>query len=59
MKINCKCGALVVEGKIVTRKNKVKFDINEKPKGSIIKLNSNNPKDWKGICSKCQKELHN
>jgi len=54
MKIKCKCGEVVVEGEIVKRNNKKKFDINYKPKGAIIKNNSNNPKDWTGICSKCQ-----
>lgn len=53
MKIKCECGKKVVEGEIVERKNKKKFDIYNKPKGTIIK-NSNNPKDWFGICSDCQ-----
>lgn len=54
MKIKCKCGELVVEGEIIERKNKKRFDILDKPKGTIIKNNSGNPKDWTGVCSKCQ-----
>ena len=56
MKIVCKeCKNIVVEGEIVKRKNKQKFDIFYKPKGTILKNNSNNPKDWKGLCSIHQK----
>ncbi len=58
MIIKCKCGKEVVEGEIVVRKTKRgdrrRFDIKNKPQGSIIKNNSNNPKDWEGICSSCQ-----
>ena len=54
MIIKCRCGKIVVEGEIVERKNKKRFDIKYKPLGSILKNNSNNPKDWTGICSECQ-----
>ena len=54
MKIKCKCGTIVCEGEIVERKNKKRFDIEGKLLGTIIKNKSNNPKDWTGICSKCQ-----
>ena len=58
MKIKCECGELVAEGEINLRENKVgvqkkKFDMNFY-RGTIVKNNSNNPKDWEGICSKCQ-----
>lgn len=56
MKIFCDCGKLIVEGEIVERKGK-KFDVFDKPKGTIIKndsSNPSNPKEWKGICSECQ-----
>lgn len=60
MKIKCKCGKEVAEGEIVMRennrgnKNKA-LDLYEKPKGTILKNKSNNPEDWLGICSSCQK----
>ena len=61
MKINCnQCGELVVEGEMVMRKTrrgeKRKFDLNYSPRGIMIKNSSNDPKKWKGICSKCQKK---
>ena len=55
MKIKCKCGKVIVEGNILERKNKRRFDINYKPLGTILKNKSNNPNNWKGICSDCQK----
>jgi hypothetical protein len=63
MKIKCKyCGNIVVEGEIVERENrkgniKRVFDIFQKPQGTILKNKSNNPNDWTGVCSKCQKSL--
>ncbi len=56
MKIKCNCGKVVVEGEIIERKNKRKLDINYKPLGTILKNKSNNPNDWTGICSECQKK---
>ena len=56
MKIKCACGKVVVEGEIVERKNKRKFDINYSPLGTILKNKSKNPKNWTGICSECQKK---
>lgn len=58
MKIYCKkCGEIIVEGEIVQRKNKQRFDLYGKLNGSILKNNSNNPEDWTGFCSKCQSEF--
>jgi len=62
MKIKCKeCGAIVIEGDIksVEKKNggtKKIFDIgsDNKPQGTIFKNKSSDPKNWEGICSKCQ-----
>jgi len=62
MQIKCKnCGEVVAEGEVVSRKNgcgrTIKaFDLFGKPNGAIIKNNSNDVKDWTGICSKCQAE---
>ncbi|MBA7700353.1 hypothetical protein ES703_109064 [subsurface metagenome] len=56
MKIKCKCRKVIVEGEVVERKNKRKFDVDYKPLGTIIKNKSNNPKDWIGVCSECQKK---
>lgn len=62
MKILCEnCQDLVVEGEKKMRDkkrggNKFIFELSSKPLGTIIKNNSNNPDDWKGLCSKCQKE---
>lgn len=56
MKIKCKCGTVVVEGEIVERNRKKVFDIHSnKPKGTIIKNKSNDPKKWNGVCSGCQR----
>ena len=57
MKIKIKCGKCkkpFVEGEIrLTEKRKKAFDIREKCKGEIWKMNSNDPKDWGGRCSSC------
>lgn len=55
MKIKCmECGAIVIEGKIGDE-DKNKFYIGlDKPQGTILKNNSSNPKNWEGLCSKCQ-----
>lgn len=56
MKIICKCGNIVCEGEIKTNdKHKIRFYIKDKPDGTILKNNSNNPNNWDGICFKCQK----
>lgn len=56
MKIKCKeCKQIVVEGEIIERKNRKRFDISCKIKGTILKNNSRNPDDWEGLCSNCQK----
>ncbi len=56
MKINCKgCNELVIEGELKNIENGKVFDTGlNKPQGTIIKNNSNNPKNWTGICSNCQ-----
>jgi len=57
MKLKCKeCKQIVVEGEIVERKNRRRFDISYKPKGTIIKNNSRNSDNWEGLCSTCQKK---
>ena len=56
MNLKCKCGKIVVEGNIVERKHKKRFDVDYKPLGTILKNKSNNPNDWTGICSDCQKK---
>ncbi len=56
MKIICDCGNLIVEGEIKPNaKGKRRFFIEDKPKGEIYKNNSNNPDNWTGLCSLCQK----
>ncbi len=70
IKIKCDCGTLVCEGDYLPTEtkngSKKKFfgKIKEgyshlremKMNGEIIKNKSNNPKDWSGVCSKCQKD---
>jgi len=59
MKIKCmKCKKEVVEGVIEQNEKgrKIFSLMNQKPEGIIIKNGSNNPKDWTGLCSECQKE---
>ena len=34
---------------------KEKYDVNYKPLGIILKNKSNDPQNWEGVCSKCQK----
>jgi len=61
MKIKCKfCGSEVVNGEVVIRENskgvrRKKYDVNYKPLGTILKNKSNDPQNWEGVCSKCQK----
>ena len=62
MKIKCKkCGEFVIEGEIKSiekrnRGTKIIFDIGlNKPKGTILKNQSSNPKNWEWLCSNCQK----
>jgi len=54
MDITCKCGSLVVSGKYDMQEKKfiMDFDI----QGEITKNHSNDPKDWTGTCSECQKK---
>ncbi len=56
MKITCECGKVVVEGAVVERNNKPKFDMYGKLEGTIIKNESSNPKEWSGLCSECQRK---
>lgn len=57
MKIKCgKCRRVFVEGDIIINKKRKKaFMIKGECKGEIYKMNSNNPRDWSGRCSSCQK----
>jgi len=64
-KIRCKeCMIVVIEGNIKSiekKKGGIKtiFDIgSEKPNGTILKNKSNNPNNWKALCSKCQIKLN-
>lgn len=56
MKINCNCGETILDGEIGKGKKHVAFITRDKPKGEIHKNGSNNPKNWTGICSKCQRK---
>lgn len=57
MKIYCEdCDNLVAEGELKEGKKRKAFVLEEKPNGTILKNKSNNPNDWLGICSKCQRE---
>jgi len=57
MKIHCSCGALVVEGDIrENKKHRQVLDLMSSPQGTIIKNNSNNPRNWTGVCANCQKK---
>ena len=59
MKIKCDCGKVICEGetKIVeTKRGKRKrYYMGGEINGEIHKNKSNNPNDWTGICSDCQK----
>jgi len=58
MKIKCKCGNIVCEGEIkiveTKRGTRRRYYIDGQMNGEVHKNKSNNPKDWIGVCSKCQ-----
>ncbi len=55
-RIYCKCGILVAEGDLdQDEKGRKILKLWDKPQGTILKNKSNNPEDWTGECSKCQK----
>lgn len=60
-KIKCDCGNLVCEGDVINQKflgkiKKVNLGLirDLKMNGELKKNNSNDPKDWSGVCSECQ-----
>lgn len=60
-KIICKnCGSTVLEGKIekVWKDGREKriFKSTMSPRGIILTKGKSDPRDWKGLCSKCQSE---
>lgn len=55
LKIKCDCGEIVVQGETGEGKKHKIFIMEDKPKGEIHKQ-GNNPHNWTGICSKCQKK---
>lgn len=65
--IKCGCGNVVTEGAVFSGKrrglkkyvrNIFYLDVERIPKlsGEIRKNKSNNPNDWIGVCSECQKK---
>jgi hypothetical protein len=66
MEIKCGCGNVVLKGKIETHtrqsksgkmlmRSKKVFVPDDKPDGTILKNHSQQPDNWKGMCSDCQR----
>jgi len=67
MELKCSCGTVVLKGKIENHTRQSKsgkmnshtkrvFVPDGKPNGTILRNHSQQPENWKSICSDCQRK---